>query len=462
MDKKLDKLKAQLGLVSGADIAAPPPKPEASPSPTPLPPVEGANPELKGLRAKLGLLTGEQMLARREELDRRREAGEMGIEHIVPGQVVENDEGAFYLVRKDYPLDYAQGSLPLGAALDSAAEQIAFSAADDALLDFDPRRTLFIDTETTGLTGGAGTVAFLIGVGYFAEDHFRLDQCFMRDYDEEAAMLRFLSGLGRDYDTLVSYNGKSFDLPLLRTRFIQNRIPFPYEAAMHYDLVHAARRFWRRRLGDCSLGNIEREVLGVRRVDDVPSYLIPQLYFDYLNANDASPLEGVFYHHRTDILSLASLTGHVSQCLSRPDGFDHAEDQLSVVRLHYRQKGYAQVVVHGKRFLDGAETNPLCRECLEMIGMAHKRLGQFEEVQAAFERLLDAFPSDLTARVELAKLHEHRTRNLAEARRLCEEALQHYYTQLSLDRPTDLSEGVAKELQYRLDRIKKKMGRGGE
>lgn len=468
MADKADKLKAlsaQLGLKRGAEIAAPAPRPEASrpepPAPRSAEPSGDASPA-SSLRAKLGLMTGTDLSREREiEYDKQAQ-GDYEIEHIVPGESRGDEtEGAFYLVRRDYPLAYAQGVVSLGSALESGAKEIAFSASDAELSDFDPRKALFIDTETTGLAGGAGTVAFLVGVGYFHEDVFRLDQCFMRDYDEEEPMLRFLGELAGDFETLVSYNGKSFDLPLLRTRFIQNRTPCSFEGLLHYDLVHAARRFWRRRLQDCSLGNIEREVLGVRRVGDVPSYLIPQLYFDYLSSRDARPLEGVFYHHRMDILSLVSLTGWIARSLTAPDGFEHAEDRLSIVRMHFRQKTYGEVVAHGQRFLDGGEGEALRRECLEMVGMAHKRLQQWEAMRDAFEKLLDEFPKDITARLELAKLHEHRTRDLGEARRLCEEGLQVYYTQLALHRPPDLEEAAATALQHRLARIKRKLGRAG-
>jgi len=140
-------------------------------------------------------------------------------------------EDGFYLVRSDFPLDTAHGTMTLGSALDAEARHIAVSANDEELQAFDPETAVFVDTETTGLMGGAGTVAFLIGVGYFTDGVFRLDQCFMRDYDDEEPMLRYLNGLFKEAETLVSFNGKSFDLPLMRTRFITNRIPFRLDSA---------------------------------------------------------------------------------------------------------------------------------------------------------------------------------------------------------------------------------------
>jgi len=421
---------------------------------------------LRGITERLGVDPGHDFDApafRGPQITQQeREAGTYLLEKHIPGQVIGDAEGGFYLIRHDYPLDYRQGIVELGSALRSQSKHIAFSACDAELDDFDPRTACFVDTETTGLMGGAGTVAFLVGVGYFVEGAFRLDQCIMRDYDDEEPMLHYLAELFDRHETLVSYNGKSFDLPLLRTRFIQNRIPFREGALKHLDLVHAARRFWKQRLGDCSLGNVEREILAIHREGDVPGYLIPQLWFRYLDERDARPLEGVIYHHEMDILSLVSLTAWMSQCLDAPagQGFAHVEDRLSVVRVHFRQKHYDEVVDHARSFLAEVEAPALRRECLEMLGLACKRQSLWEEMQGAWESLLDAFPADPVACHELAKHHEHRTRNLAAAARLCREALTRYATaegSPGLERPE------ARAFRHRLERIEKKLNkRGGE
>ncbi len=391
-----------------------------------------------------------------------REDGTFELENVIPGEVIGDDECGFYLIRHDYPLDHRQGIVELGSALQSKSKHIAFSACDPALDDFDPRTAVFVDTETTGLSGGTGTIAFLIGVGYFIDGAFRLDQCIMRDFDDEEPMLHYLAELFDKHETLVSYNGKSFDLPLLRTRFIQNRIPFRDSSLKHLDLVHAARRFWKQRLKDCSLGNIEREILSIHREGDVPSHLIPQIWFNYLEQRDARPLEGVISHHEMDILSLVSLTSWMSQCLDAPpgQGFAHLEDKLAVVRIHYKQKNYDEVMVHGRAFLDEVDESPLCRECLEMLGFAYKRREQWEDSQATWEKLLEAFPADPVASHELAKHHEHRTRDLAAAARLCKEALTHYATR---EGSAGLERNEARAFRHRLERIEKKLKkRGGE
>lgn len=416
--------------------------------------------KLQLLLSKQKLMTGAEWRRQAEELAERRASGEFEIGNIVAGEVVGDESEGFYCVRTDFPLDTPHGNVTLGEALLALPEHVALSANDSDLEDFDPETAIFMDTETTGLAGGSGTVAFLVGVGYFEGAIFRLEQTFMRDFDDEEPMLRYLDGLFKGRNTVVTYNGKSFDIPLLRTRFIQNRLPFRLDAALQYDLLHAARRFWKRRLGDCGLANIEREVLGLRRHGDVSSAEIPEIWLDYLRTRDARRLEGVFYHHKMDILSLAALAGRLSQSLSLPQGagFEHVEDRLSLVRLHFIQKHYIEVTEHGRRLLD-EETEAATRcECLYLMGMACKRLQQWVDMEEAWSLLLAERPRDLVARLELVKYYEHRARNLLEAERVCEETVQFLETRSALggeEAPLGLE-----DFRRRLERIRRKLGRG--
>jgi len=319
-----------------------------------------------------------------------------------------------------------------------------------------------MDTETTGLAGGAGTVAFLVGIGRFTADTFRLDQCFMRDYDDEAPMLAWLAEQFKDCGTVASFNGKSFDLPLLRTRFIQNRIPFRVDGAPHLDLVHTARRVWKRRINDCSLGNVEREVLGVRRHGDVPGHLIPQMWLDYLHSRDARPLQGVFYHHRMDILSLIALTAHLSRTVGSAEtaALEHNEDQLSLVRVCYLQKRYAEVLAHGRRLLEQNPDAFLLSACLRMMAFAAKRTGAWEEMVDAWQGVLDLQPGDIEARIELCKHYEHRLRDLARAEEICAEALATLARRAPLDKALCGETTSIEAVRTRLERIRRRRAGG--
>ena len=185
------------------------------------------------------------------------------------------------------------------------------------------------------------------------------------------------------------------------------------------------------------------------------------MWFDYLRSEDARPMRKVFYHHKMDILSLVALSGWLSQCLSAPsgEGFEHNEDRLSVVRIHYRRKAYDAVIEHGWKFIESDERSPLRRECLEMIGMALKRRQRYEEMQQAFDLLLSEFPSDYNARLELAKLHEHRTRDLLQAARLCEEGIALIHAAHGHHESVAALHG-ATVLQERLARLQKKLRKG--
>jgi uncharacterized protein YprB with RNaseH-like and TPR domain len=456
----------KLGLITGADYAKkrsekpepPPPSPNTPRTPT------GSTPEndsARRLRERLGLMSGLEWRQRRETDSEARDRGEYEADKVTGGRLVEGKDGQFLLLRTEYPVEYLHGHTELGAALESDPEHLAFFGNDETLVECDLEKTFFVDTETTGLSGGSGTVAFLIGVGRFKDGLFVLDQCFMRDYDDEEPMLEYLAELFAGCETVVSFNGKSFDLPLLRTRFVQNRQRFRLDGTMHLDLVHTARRFWKRRLSDCSLGNLEREVLGVRRVGDVSSALIPQLWLEYLHTRDARPLQGVFYHHRMDILSLVTLVGMLSRQLRRADGtqFDHVEDQLSLLRAHFRQRQYDKVVTLGRAFLEQDSIDALRRECLEMMGLACKRTARFSDMQETLERWHRDFPADAQAAMELAKHHEHRTRDLGRAERVCMETLERLEASGRLFTAMDPAPAHTLLLR-RLERIRAKLRKG--
>jgi hypothetical protein len=198
--------------------------------------------------------------------------------------------------------------LPQGT-LDARA--VAKSAAD-------PEQWLFLDTETTGLAGGTGTYPFLVGLAWWDAGGLQVEQFFMRDLDEEHSLLLELSERMSKRPVLVTFNGKSFDWPLLETRYRMTRAILPCAPELHLDLLHPARQLWRPRLGSVRLKDLERHVLGDEnralqwpRHDDIDSSVIPQMYFDYLRGGPAEPLAGVFRHNQMDLRGLAALAGKI-------------------------------------------------------------------------------------------------------------------------------------------------------
>jgi uncharacterized protein YprB with RNaseH-like and TPR domain len=262
-----------------------------------------------------------------------------GIDELLSGEVIDTTLGPFFLYREIHALDHGHGRHALADLLAHTAQGAALLARDERLARIDFRRMAFVDTETTGLAGGTGTYAFLVGVGVFTEDAFAIHQFFMRDYDEEPALLHALGELLDGLDAVVSFNGKSFDLPLLETRFIMSRQPPRLVDAPHLDLLSPARRFWKYRLDSCALSSLEAEILGVRRThDDVPGWLIPSLYTDYVRSGDAREMPRIFYHNAQDILSLVTLAARMSDLLAGPlsPGDDlPGEDLYGLGRLFY-------------------------------------------------------------------------------------------------------------------------------
>jgi len=424
---------------------------------------------MSDLRAKLeaivsqsNVMKGSDWRTKHDALQKQRDSGEFEIDHVVPGTTTEVESlGGFHLVRTIVPFVTNHGDANLAHALDASGETIALAACDDELESFDATSAVFVDTETTGLSGGTGTVAFLIGAGYFEGDTFVVEQCFMRDYDDEEAMLTYLDTLFRRFETIVTYNGKSFDVPLMRTRFIQNRIPFRLDAAIHFDLVHASRRLWRDRLRDCSLGNIERNILGVQREGDVPSHEIPRIWLDYLRTRDARKLDRVFYHHHVDIVSLAALTGWIGQAFQDESGpqFEHHADQFSAARIYYRRAQYDQACTCAEKLLESSTERGVRCNAFELIGFSYKRQENWEAMEHAWTQFIAEFPKHLVARVELAKHLEHRARNYSEAERHCEEMLQYLDTRSSLGRSQSHDDIAAEEMRRRLERIRRKRSR---
>src|SRR4051794_13065804 len=220
-----------------------------------------------------------------------------GIAELPGGREEATPFGPCYVLERRYSLDHRHGPHPLGALRHVAPGLLADLGGDPRLATLPHERLVLLDTETTGLAGGTGTHVFLVGLGFLASEpdgatSFVVRQYFLRQLREERALLHALGATLADFGVLVSFNGKSFDWPLLTTRFIMQRLG-PHRdgrAWPHLDLLHPSRRVWKHRLPSCSLGTLEQEILGVRRDSDVPGALIPELYFRYLRDGDTRPL----------------------------------------------------------------------------------------------------------------------------------------------------------------------------
>ena len=227
------------------------------------------------------------------------------VEDVVAGALESNDAGSFFVISDVHPLP---NGLSAGWPGNADRRALTTLSGDPDLEDFELERALFIDTETTGLAGGTGTYAFLVGCGWVEDGALRVEQYFMRDHADEPAMMAHLARLISRFDWTVSFNGKSFDLPLLRTRFIMNRTRTSLDALGALDLLHVARRLWRYQLPRRDLGTLERDNPGASSGSSMcRATEIPDIYFRYLRTGDARELVPVVAHNRTDMVSMAAL-----------------------------------------------------------------------------------------------------------------------------------------------------------
>jgi uncharacterized protein len=232
----------------------------------------------------------------------------MPVEEFLPGDEIETAFGRHFETEKLWEHHRYHGSADIGA-LASLPEDLLQTIGE--MPSANPETWAFLDTETTGLSGGLGTCAFLVGVGRITKEGFRVRQFFMRSYTEEASLLDALSRYLRKFQVLITYNGASFDQPLLESRYRLNRAASPFTRLPHLDLLHSARRLWKLRFDSCRLVDLENQILGFERTGDIPGAMIPYVYFEYLRTKWIERLVPVFHHNALDILTLACLTGIV-------------------------------------------------------------------------------------------------------------------------------------------------------
>lgn len=336
------------------------------------------------------------------------------IESVVEGRFLDLRDGQVFCHEEHYPMDYVHGTR--GICPKYPVNALCRWANTALLTHTDFKDIIFLDTETTGLAGGTGTYAFQIGAARFTDDGFHLAQFFMRHPGEEPALLTGLSTFISGMQAVVTYNGKAFDLPLLNTRYTLMGLSNPFEGMAHFDLLPLARRLWRIRLESRTLGNVENHILGVSRgAEEVPGYLIPEMYFEYLRTSDARPLGGVFYHNAVDILSLAGLFAHMDFLLNEPDSEDvqYAEDIVSLGRFFEAMGDHGQAEALYKKAMAEKLPAELLRDTRSRLSFLLKRKGDWNAAGALWEQA--AQDQELYAFEELAKYYEHHSRDLEAA-----------------------------------------------
>ena len=342
------------------------------------------------------------------------------VEAVLGGEVVDTGQGALLVVRREYPLTHTHGRQPLAAAL--AAPLDLLSLVTRAEVPVTQRAgLLFLDTETTGLAGGTGTYAFLVGAALLEADRVVVTQYFMRDLDEEPALLAALSPLLERATGLVTFNGAGFDLPLLETRFVLARRRWP-AGLPHLDLLRPARRVWTACLPDCRLATLEREVFGLARESDVPGALIPSLYFEFLRSRRAERLASVFAHNRDDLLSLVALMGWLGEALHGRMAAVQGGEMAGLGRL-WEPVDLSRALACYRASLDAGLPDDAAHAVRLRLARWEKRQARWDAARALWEAAARHLAFDPRPWEELAKFHEHRQRDLVAARTVVEGAL---------------------------------------
>jgi len=384
---------------------------------------------------------------------------EFPIDKVLAGDFWRTPSGDVFVVETNYPSDFLRGAIKLKPT--SPLDVIAEYARTPGIAGLDIEQFAFMDTETTGLGLGTGVYTFMVGIGRFEGQHFRLAQFFLREPGEETAQLAAIEEFLAPCEAWVSFNGKSFDIPLLNNRYIINGWPVPLKNAPHIDLLHLARRLWKARLPNRSLGDLEAAILGATRSQqDVPGWMVADLYFDYLHTRDARPLLGVFYHNEMDVVSLAALLAYMADQLADPlNGFvEYGSDLIAIGKLYADLGKFEDAVKIYQRGLVYEDVQE------ETYWQAHKELSFLHKKQEDFASACQlweqaAQADKIYAHVELAKFSEHRDKDLATAL---------HWTRVAIEIVTSAEYSlyerqlVLPELEHRLARLERKSGTKSE
>jgi uncharacterized protein YprB with RNaseH-like and TPR domain len=362
----------------------------------------------------------------------------------------------FQVFENSYGLQVRYGRTVLGSGLEVKGEVLSFLGRSAEFEPLDLASALIIDLETTGLAGGTGTVPFLVGMGFYRDGLFRVVQYFLHDLAEEGAMIKELDHFFQEMDfrSIITYNGRAFDLPILETRFILHRQRLSLAGLPHLDFLFAARGLWKHKHENCRLFHLAREVVRADRSEDIPSAEIPLRYFEYIRSGDFSLIEPILYHNQEDILSLLGLiiTGATLSAEGRQEEFisemADAMDLYGLGNMLARAGQREQSARLFQRALEGRLTEEVALRAKKKLSYHYKKEGKWEEAVAIWQEMTSQ--NQISSYRELAIHYEHREKNYEEAIRIVEEGLV-------LSR--GLNSGLRQDFCRRLKRLKAKAQR---
>lgn len=372
---------------------------------------------------------------------KEKEGAPIKIADLLPDtEVISNDAGK--VTRRIVKVPFSGGMhkeanypFPFPRYLDCISSSVLIELARDTAFDVNLNEMVFFDVETTGLAGGTGTYPFLIGLAYVDTTQIVVEQLFMEDYDREAAVVRYLKERLKEFSTLVTYNGKTFDVPLMRTRFIYHREPLSVWKMPNLDLLHLSRRFWKKVFRDCTLGTIEQKVLGIGRERDVDGRLVPRIYFDYVRGIYPERMLLVFDHNAQDVISLVSLLGLMAHYYSAAPEMELSEPHtlIGLARL-LEQNGH---IDRARECMENALFN--CKDThlshliMSQTAKMYKRQKRWKEAVELWTSQIDNPKTHhLEAFIELAKYYEHHAKDHHRARDCVMSAMEFISSQKDL------------------------------
>ncbi|MDT8859905.1 ribonuclease H-like domain-containing protein [Alkalihalobacillus sp. MEB130] len=368
-------------------------------------------------------------------------------------------DGNYTLVReKQYPLSHQHGKYQFQETSEAVRRwQDHVQSHPLSAKDRHVEELLFFDTETTGLSSGAGNTIFLLGHCQIESDHVSVKQFFLPGPESEVALYHsFLTDVGV-LRNLVTYNGKAFDWPQVKTRhtFVRDQVP-KLPKFGHFDLLHAARRMWKDTLPSCKLSVVEKEILQFEREEDIPSYMAPMLYFDFLQDPDPEYVKGIFQHHEWDVLSLLTLYTHLSSVILQWDPSSLTQKEKYEVARWYEAIGESEIAMAQYETLKQMGTTT-GEASLFAYANGLKKQKRWSEALTSYVSLVGTEQYSYYAAIECAKLYEHQVKDYEKAAYYCKQAIVD--EGFVRKQPKEKQLKMQKEGKLRLDRIQKKMAK---
>lgn len=332
-------------------------------------------------------------------------------------ELLSENDPPVYVIQKVIPLHFTYAGL-IGA--DHKNIKIPLTTKQEFPNLINAEELLFFDLETTGLAGGSGVYPFLIGFGFIENSNFILRQYFLPEFDREIFVFRDLADRFSTKNTLVTFNGKSYDYPLLKSRFILNRFVNIFEKFAHLDLIHPARRLWKSSIIDCSLGNIEKTIFHFSRHLDIDGYMIPESYFRFIQTGTTEYINRIISHNQQDIISMFNILIYLANAENKSNSVKLKNSEFAALtKLAIRQNKLKDSGI----YMEKLQKNP--DDLILEFSLLLKKNNKFEAAVEIWLELLDKNFNVLVVLEELAKYYEHRKKDISTALLYCGRAIKY-------------------------------------